>query len=384
MKITGISILEYSRALDGRSWNPLFRWTERRAPLVLIETDNGLVGLGEAWSRQPAIGLILAHLAEDVASILLGVEFYDPPSIARVAGTVRRSVSAADEPWLGGAAASAIDMALWDLLAKSRAQPLWRALGGTSKRVYVYASGGLYRDGEGVAELAAEMRGHVESGFNAVKMKIGALPLAADLERVRAVRAAVGPEVELWVDAVNQLDAESAIPWAKTLAEAGVAAIQAPVPFTDIATMARLNADCLPVVAGEAAYDIAGFERLIAADAVTLLQPCLGLCGGFSVAREAAARAQSRLIDTTPQTFGTAVMQAASLHWGAATAGVYSVEYHRFHDHLAELMSPALRTVTDGRVTLGEEPGLGLSVPIPGPQSDGGEIRCLRHVSIHH
>jgi hypothetical protein len=54
---------------------------------------------------------------------------------------------------------------------------------------------------------------------------------------------------------------------------------------------------------------------------------------------------------------------------------VDSVEYHRFHDHLAPLLSPALRTVSDGMVSLGDEPGLGCAIPAPGPQEDGGEIR---------
>jgi L-alanine-DL-glutamate epimerase-like enolase superfamily enzyme len=384
MKIAGVTVLEYSRQLDGRSWNPLIRWTERRAPLVLIEADNGVVGAGEAWCRQAAIGLILTHLADVVAPQLLGLELADPATIFRIAGRVRSAMTVPREPWIAAAAASAIDMALWDLLARFRAQPLWRILGGESNRVHVYASGGLYRDGDGVTELAAEMRSYIELGFRAVKMKVGALPLASDLERVRAVRAGVGADIELWVDAVNQLNCNTAIPWATALAEAGAAAIQAPVPFSDVVTMARINRDCLPVVGGEAEFEIAGFENLMAADAVTLLQPCLGLCGGFSGALQIASRARARFIDTTLQTFGTAVMQAASLHWGAATAGVHSVEYHRFHDHLAPLLDPCLRTVTDGRITLGEEPGLGVNIALPGSQSDGGEIRCHRRLSLHH
>ncbi len=384
MKITGVSVLEYSRPLDGRSWNPLFRWTERRAPLLLIEAGNGLTGAGEAWCRQPAIGSLLAHLADTVAPRLLGAEVPDSAAIARIGVQARSSAPPGGEPWIAPAAASAIDMALWDLFARSRGQPLWQALGGASGQVRVYASGGLYRDGDGIDELAAEMRRHVDAGFRAVKMKVGAMPLPIDLERVRAVRGAVGADAELWVDAVNQLNGETAVPWAMALSGTGAQAIQAPVPFSDVATMARINADCLPVIAGEAEFDMAGFGRLLAADALTLVQPCLGLCGGFTSATRLAARAQGLLVDITPQTFGTAVMQAASLHWGAATAGVHSVEYHRFHDHLAAIMPAGMRTVTGGRVALGEEPGLGVAIPPPGPQDDGGDIRRHRRLTMHH
>jgi hypothetical protein len=72
MKIAGVTVLEYFRQLDGRSWNPVFRWTERRAPLVPIEAGNGVTGVGEAWCRQPAIGSILAYLADVVAPQFLG------------------------------------------------------------------------------------------------------------------------------------------------------------------------------------------------------------------------------------------------------------------------------------------------------------------------
>src|SRR5436190_24377783 len=72
MKIIGVKVLEFRRRLDGRSWNPPFRWHERRAPLLVIETDAGLAGVGEAWSRQPQTALVLAHLAERYAPALLG------------------------------------------------------------------------------------------------------------------------------------------------------------------------------------------------------------------------------------------------------------------------------------------------------------------------
>src|SRR6185436_16376534 len=192
MRIAAVSVLEYSRQLDGRSRNPASRWTERRAPLVAIEAANGLAGIGEAWCRQASIGLILAHLADVVAPRMPGAELADHASIARISSALRATADAGAEPWIAAAAASAIDMALWDLFAQSRQLPLWRALGGSSSRVRVYASGGLYRDGDGIDELAAQMRGHVAAGFRAVKMKIGALPLASDLERVQAVRAAIG------------------------------------------------------------------------------------------------------------------------------------------------------------------------------------------------
>src|SRR6187399_1469154 len=108
MKVAAVTVLEYSRSLDGRSWNPAFRWTERRAPLVVVEADNGLSGIGEAWGRQASIGLVLARLADVVAPAMLGVEVVDAASIARIAGRLRLLAPAGTEPWISAAAASAI------------------------------------------------------------------------------------------------------------------------------------------------------------------------------------------------------------------------------------------------------------------------------------
>ncbi len=278
MKIVGVKVLEFRRPLDARTWNPTFRWHERRAPLLVIETDEGLTGVGEAWSRQPQINLVLDALAEHYAPALLGSDPLARASIARRLG----KHAPFPQPWAAAAAASAVDIALWDLTAQAARQPLWRALGGSRSRTPVYASGGLYRDGSTLSDLASEFEAYVALGFTRVKMKIGALPLEGDLERVRSVRSAVGDDVVLWVDAVNQLSRPVAPAWCESLAEAGVAAIQAPLPFDDVSGMAAINASLLPVIATEAEHREDMFRALLDAGAVTFLQYCLGLCGGFT------------------------------------------------------------------------------------------------------
>ena len=115
MKIVSVKVLEFRRRLDGRSWNPTFRWHERRAPLVVIETDAGLTGVGEAWSPQPRIALVLDELADRCAPMLLG---RDPLAHASIV-TELEARAASPEPWVAAAAASAIDIALWDLVAQA-------------------------------------------------------------------------------------------------------------------------------------------------------------------------------------------------------------------------------------------------------------------------
>jgi len=365
--------------LDGRSWNPAFRWHERRAPLLVIETDAGIAGVGEAWSRQAQIGLVLDDLALRCAPALLGRE---PAAHADLVAGLRQG-DPAPAAWVAAATASAIDLALWDIAAQARGEPLWRALGGARGRARVYASGGLYRDGTTPDDLAGEMTGYVADGHTAVKMKIGALARDADLARVRAVRAALGPRATLWVDAVNRLDRAAAPATCDALRTAGAAAIQAPLPFDDVAGMASLDAGHLPVIANESAYREEAFVELLDTGAVTYLQFCLGLCGGYTGAARLDALASQRGIGSTPQCFSTAVLQAASLHFAAAHENVVSCEVHRFHDHLHAALPASMRRVEAGCIHLDDAPGLGVAPPALGAQPGGGEVRLHRQVSLH-
>jgi L-alanine-DL-glutamate epimerase-like enolase superfamily enzyme len=372
VKIVGAQILEYYRRLDGRSWNPVSRWTERRAPLVVLHADGGDTGIGEAWSQQASIQEGLDALVRCVESFVVGRTFVDENAIRALAA--RRS----ETGWAAAAAASAVDIALWDLLAGSRGEPLWRALGGGSDRVRVYASGGLYRDGAGLDELRAEIGSYVRAGFRDVKIKVGGTSLDGDVERIQAARSTMASDGALWVDAVNQLSAANAVEFARAYRAAGATALQAPVPFEDLATMAAITRDGLPVIAAESVFATREFEALLAREAVGFLQFNLGLCGGFSAAAGLAHAAAARSIPVTPQTHATAVLQAAALHCGAAIPGTHSVECHQFHDHLAHLLPAAARSVVDGMIALGAAPGLGVTVSAIGEQAGGGVIRVHR------
>ena len=109
MTITGASVLEFRRKLDGRSWNPSTRWSERRAPLLVLRADDGSAGIGEAWSRPSEIGCVLRHLAEVVGPGLIGRNVDDgAPSLADAGDATRPDLP----EWVAPAAASAVDIAL--------------------------------------------------------------------------------------------------------------------------------------------------------------------------------------------------------------------------------------------------------------------------------
>jgi len=138
--------------------------------------------------------------------------------------------------------------------------------------------------------------------------------------------------------------------------------------------MHTINHAGLPVVATEAEYRPDVFADLLDVRAVGYLQFCVGLCGGFTGALGLDVQARARGVRTTPQTYSTAVMQAASLHLAAARSNVDSAEWHGFHDHLRALMPESMRTVRGGVIALGEAPGLGIAIPQAGTQPDGSRI----------
>jgi len=351
-RIRRVTILEYRRRFDRPAWNPAWRWVERRAPLVIVEDDDGVAGLGEAWAEQDRIGDLHRHLA-GLAPGLIGRPTADMEAI-----WADLSARPGEPAWVAPAAASAIDQALRDLDARRAGVPLWRRLGGGRDRVPAYASGGLYAEDKDAAALAGELQGYVEAGFRAVKMKAGALAPEADRERVRAAKAAIGGAA-LYVDLLSRLDAARAPGWLALLADEGVAAVQAPVPLDDVATLARLvRAGRLAVLAGEAAWRPEVFARLLDAGAVTWLQlnpGLVGLTGYLRLAR--AARAAG--VPTTPQVHGTAVLQAVALHLGARDE-VVTVEAHRFHRHMEEVSPVAVGRPGAGAIALGPGPGLGI------------------------
>ena len=125
-------------------------------------------------------------------------------------------------------AVGTIDMAVWDAVAKIAGVPLWRLLadryrgGVADEKVWVYAAGGYYYPGKGLQALKDEMQGYRDRGYRVVKMKIGGVPLAEDLERIEAVLEVVGEGANLAVDANGRFDLETAIAYAEALLPYGL------------------------------------------------------------------------------------------------------------------------------------------------------------------
>jgi L-alanine-DL-glutamate epimerase-like enolase superfamily enzyme len=359
LTITAVRVWLYDRLLDGACWNPAFRWTRRQACLMELVTAGGLVGLGECWSGYRDVEDLCAFVRRAIVPLVVGRDAAEVDVLADAC----RATPSPEFAWMPHAAASGIDIACWDLRAQHAGLPLHRLLGAVRDAVPVYASGGLYRDGADEAALGREMAGYVADGFTAVKLKIGALEQDADLRRVAAVREAVGDGVVIWVDGVGTYDVDGALAMAERLASLKIAAFQAPVAYDRVDDLAAVTRRApIATIGVETEPTLDGFRHLLVQRAVSILQPCVTLCGGISGALHVIDLAAASGTPITLQCFSTAVAEAASFHVAASRAAVASVEYHMFHDNLYERFPPAWRTITRGTVAMPDVPGLGVAL----------------------
>ncbi|MGK9066580.1 mandelate racemase/muconate lactonizing enzyme family protein [Stutzerimonas chloritidismutans] len=373
MKIQRASVLSFSRRLDGKAWNPAFRWTERRAPLLVIEFDNGVRGIGEAWSGYRGVEDVLRELCQTVAPALIGISINDQEDIAGAVPSLANDLGSRER----AAAWSAADIALWDACGHHLAKPVWQLLGGSVSKAPVYASAGLYRDDYSLDDLRDEARSYRREGFKAMKMKVCGVSLEEDLKRIGSVRAGLGPDATIWVDAVNQLSVESAKSFWQAIKGFDVKAVQSPLPPSDMEGMCQLNQGSFPVIASEAEHSFDVFNRLIRRKAVSHLQFCIPLVRGFTGALRLDEWALSGGIQTTPQCFSTVVAQAATLHFSAARSNVVSAEFHCFHDYLKALYVGDAGSIKDGYAEAGSGGGLNITIPELGEQPDGSVISSV-------
>ena len=208
MKITGITTKEFRWPRHKPITNGKHTYTHVTFAVVEIETSEGITGIGLGGGgeieRATIARLTPMLIGQDPINVeRLWHKMWEPKLIGRRGLTTR--------------AISAIDIGLWDIRAKFANLPLYKLLGGFRDRVPTYIAGGYYEEGKGLRELAREMEDNVRMGAKAVKMKVGAVPIAEDVARVRVAREAVGPDVKLMVDANCAYRYYEAIQFAKRI-----------------------------------------------------------------------------------------------------------------------------------------------------------------------
>ncbi len=319
VKVDGIEVRVYQVPTEGGpEEDGTLRW-DSTTVVVVLARGGGKQGLGYSYTSQAAGRLV----SEKLADVVVGVDALDVPTAYRAMLHTLRNVGV---PGTGMMAISAVDVALWDLKARLLGVPLVKALGMVREGIPIYGSGGFtnYPDDR----LRAQLRGWVEQGMKSVKMKVGSHP-GEDLMRARAARDAIGPDPELFVDANGAYEAKQALRLADGYAALGVTWFEEPVSSDDLAGLHLLRRRMPPgirVAAGEYGDTPFYFRRMLAANAVDVLQADATRCGGVTGFLRAAALAYAHNVPFSAHT-------APTLHATTASAAIGAINLEYFHDH---------------------------------------------------
>jgi D-galactarolactone cycloisomerase len=366
MKITAVDTFVLRHQLDEPFGYSQAWYHARTAMLVRVGTDQGITGWGEAYGPPEPSAATVRHV---LAPLVVGADPFDTlPLWERVYARLRDY----GQKGIALHAISAVDIALWDIKGQALGVSVSRLLGGRFReRVQAYATGMYFRQSDDfTAALADEARGYVAEGFRAVKLKVGHTP-ESDLRHARAVREAIGPEVQLMVDANHAYDAATAIRLGREFERLDVRWFEEPVIPEDIEAYAEVSrALDLPVAGGEAEFTRFGFRRLLAARAVDIVQPDITATGGFTECQRIAALASAHGIRYLPHVWGSAVGLAASLQFTAAlppaTHALHPLEPLFEFDRTPNLFRDELSALPirhdRGWVAIPDRPGLGVEV----------------------
>jgi D-arabinonate dehydratase len=279
MKIEQVEAIAISIALKSPVADAVRTHTHRDHLIVKIRA-GGLEGVGFALAYDGSKAMI--ELVNAIyRPMLVGSSMFDTEHLW--AEMYRQSIQAGRR----GAALrtiSAIDVALWDLRGKAAKMSIMQLLGIHSQRLRCYVTGGYYRPGDSIDRLIGEMGKYIEQGFSAVKLKVGALPAREDAARLKAIRQALGDDVEILLDANGGWpDSNTAIAALRRLEEARPYWIEEPVRADNISAMARIaEAIDWPVATGELESTRWGFAQLLEQKAADILQPDAAVVGGVT------------------------------------------------------------------------------------------------------
>lgn len=288
--------------------------TESPFVLVKVHTDEGVIGLGEVsctpiWSGEDqttAIHCINTYLA----SLLVGE---DPIEIERL--TLRMHRGIAGHPFTK----AGVEIALWDLLGKIAGLPLYRLFGGPVREAVPTKFSISGREPDRAAEIAVWA---VEQGFRTLKVKVGIEP-EQDMARVRAIRAAVGPDIRLAIDANGGWSTRTAIQTIQRLADCNLIFAEQPVAPLDVTWMAEVRRQVsIPIMADESVAALQDAMALVRASAADILSVYVGK-GGLGIARKIAAVAEAAgIVCTVGSNLELGIGSAAMIHLALATPAI--------------------------------------------------------------
>ncbi|MFD9325262.1 mandelate racemase/muconate lactonizing enzyme family protein [Streptomyces sp. NPDC060065] len=315
---------------------------------VDLATDDGLAGMGYSYTIGTGGSSVLALLNDHLLPALPGQDARNVEALwQRLFARTRATAVGA----ITSLALAAVDTALWDLRCKRAGEPLWRLAGGHRQEIPLYDTEGgwLHLSTEDLVKSAVAAR---DAGWAGVKIKVGKPHPAEDVERLHAVREAVGPELHIMTDANQSQTLSSAVRLASALEPHGPFWFEEPMPADDVSGHARLaRATNVPIAVGETLYSLGQFRQYLEAGAASVVQVDAARVGGITPWLKVAHLAEAYNVMVCPHFL-------MELHVSLAAA-VPNGMYVEYIPQLRAITRTEL-TVRDGRAVASDEPGIGI------------------------
>jgi L-alanine-DL-glutamate epimerase-like enolase superfamily enzyme len=315
---------------------------------VSLETADGLTGLGYSYTIGTGGTAVLALLRDHLLPRLVGA---DARNVEALWSDLFWSTHATTVGAITSLALAAVDTALWDLRCLRAGEPLWRLAGGYRQQVPLYDTEGgwlhLTTD-----ELVAGALASQKAGWPGVKLKVGKPRVHEDLERLRAVRDAVGPSLDIMVDANQSMTYPEARRRAAAFEAVDLSWFEEPLPADDVTGHVRLTASTsIPIAVGESLYSVSQFREYVASGGAGIVQVDVARVGGITPWLKVAHLAETFNLEVCPHFL-------MELHVSLTAA----VPNGRYVEHIPQLraITSSEMAIVDGHAVAPDTPGLGI------------------------
>jgi len=365
MKIKSIESYILSDKLEKSFFFSQWEYSERKICIVKITSDTGHVGWGEGYG--PA-NVIKAGI-EFLTPFIIG---QNPLKTETIWNTMYRRTLDYARRGILVSAMSAIDVGLWDLKGKILEQPVHLLLGGKKRdEIYPYATGMYFSKHEVMTDtLPKEAKCYADMGYKAMKMKVG-LGVKEDIELVKLVREAIGPDVNLMIDANHAYNLREAIQLANAVEPYDIYWFEEPISPEYYDQYAELRTKTtIPIAGGECEYLRFGFQTLLKSNSVDIIQPDICGTGGLTEAKRIGVLASTYGVEIVPHTWGTGIAIAAAAHFisnidvmpGRMNSPHCYIEYDRTENALRDELTSSDMVFDNGAFKISDKPGLGFEM----------------------
>jgi len=362
MKISQLECLFLFSPFERPLGNSLVFFQGKCGNVIKIVTNEGVIGYGEAYGDQSQ----LYKLFNELFPSLIGMSF---DSWEPVQEKIRQIIQGKVPPYTQGCIESAFNLAYWDIQGKIAGKPVCQLFGAEPKdQIPIYGTGLFYREVKDYKDqlpfFMEEMQGFVDQGYHGIKMKAGRYPVEQEAWLIEQVRKELPSQMQLMVDAnCGMRSVAETRDLIQRLEDLGIYWLEEPFrPDQYLQYQEITKSTEMSIAAGENEYSLAGFEKLIESK-VSILQPELSLCGGFSQIPALIQLAKQAKVPLTPHVWGSGILYGATLQFYSMTheKPAFMYECPFLDDPLRDQCFSTI-SIQNGYIDTPKKPGLGVEL----------------------